>query len=1167
MNEHLLLSFPIPSKQNRVFPKSAVSIGKIFGKTDLPAGRVKSHQKVMKNIALRRTDIVKNNYFISTILLKKFLFTTIVCVAFCLYFNTKSFSQTIFYYTGGDQTYTVPANVYCIDVKLWGGGGGAGDNRNGGNGGGGAYVYGRLNVTPGENLTIIVGGGGAAGVRNTGGAYNGGTTYGGGGRGWQDDRGGGNGGGRSAIRRGGTELATAAGGGGGGGSGTSGGNGTRYCGGGGAAVNGTGGRGGDRDGCAYGSGGCGGTPTGNQNCTNAPNGTQFNGGDGENIGNQTYGGAGGGGGWYGGEGGNSGGNNSGGGGGGSSYFSGDLFASSAGNTGNANGSGGGYIAAGNWNDIYNGQNYGGGGSRCSSGNSNCGNDNSNTGLAGQHGRIVIVATYTATAGTLLANGTSGSITVNVGATVNFSRSGGTGTAHYWIADHTNNFMGWNVCDNCYVGQNSFSRTFNESGSYLIRLHPEECGIYNWSQLSDVVVTVRPRTWVETVQAYSIIGNPGSTSLTANAQVDINRGLLVHLPLNGNSMDVSGNGHHATFKAGGYNATGDTQDPAFTQDRFGNYARALYFDGNDFLSIPSLTNLSGDELTIAYWFKGPANYSAVRQQSGAGYIVSGWSTGLHILSHDGGTTNGLNQGAAVRDGNWHHVVFTWQRDMSSIFTWQPASNFLFRAFVDGALVGQRVSGSSPIPNMNTATLIGSYLGTSEFMVGTIDDIRIYRKALTTDEVVQLSGIGQSFSYSWSPSGGLSATNAQSVTASPTSHTTYTASVIFNSGPAGTSASVITVVPPASVTINGGTIYCGSASATTLSVAGSQANLVAYYPFASNLNDISGSGLNLSGSGGSFAGGGLKLTKTSNYTSASTGILNNDNHTIAFYIKFDDEPDGYWRKIFGYEPSGSDRSPGLWMFPSTGIRIHWRYDAGNTGISEDPGYTIGEWYHVAGVKNGATFTLYVDGIAVYTGSVANPKHAGNSILWFGGAPVTLKEFKIFNRSLSAADINAARQWTWYSGTCNGTVAGTGQSITVTPPATTTYFIRDVNTLTNGTGCSANATITINPLPTATISGTTEVCRNAAQPNITFTGASGTPNYTFTYNINGGSNQQISTTGGNASVTLPVPTTTVGTYVYNLLHVSDSSPTNCAQNQSGSATVNVVFPVAPTLDTQDP
>ena len=53
-------------------------------------------------------------------------------------------------------------------------------------------------------------------------------------------------------------------------------------------------------------------------------------------------------------------------------------------------------------------------------------------------------------------------------------------------------------------------------------------------------------------------------------------------------------------------------------------RSLLLDGNvDSVAIESLSDLSGPELTIQYWFKGSSIQSAVRQQSG-GWIVAGWN---------------------------------------------------------------------------------------------------------------------------------------------------------------------------------------------------------------------------------------------------------------------------------------------------------------------------------------------------------------------------------------------------------------------------------------------------------------------------------------------------------------------------------------------------------------
>jgi LruC domain-containing protein len=119
--------------------------------------------------------------------------------------------HNVFDYTGGNQTFTVPAGVTSLQVSMWGagGGGGAPSRSQLASGGGGGYTAARVAVTPGEVLTIIVGGGGGGSSVRLGG-------FGGGGDGHPSYNAGAGGGGRSALRRGSLELLTAAGGGGGG---------------------------------------------------------------------------------------------------------------------------------------------------------------------------------------------------------------------------------------------------------------------------------------------------------------------------------------------------------------------------------------------------------------------------------------------------------------------------------------------------------------------------------------------------------------------------------------------------------------------------------------------------------------------------------------------------------------------------------------------------------------------------------------------------------------------------------------------------------------------------------------------------------------------------------------------------------------------------------------
>lgn len=94
-----------------------------------------------------------------------------------------------------------------------------------------------------------------------------------------------------------------------------------------------------------------------------------------------------------------------------------------------------------------------------------------------------------------------------------------------------------------------------------------------------------------------------------------------------------------------------------------------------------------------------------------------------------------------------------------------------------------------------------------------------------------------------------------------------------------------------------------------------------------------------------------------------------------------------------------------------------------------------------------------------------------------------------------------------------------------------------------------------PNASISGTTQVCLNdTPAPQITFTGSAGDAPYTFTYTINGGAPQTVTTSGNNNSVTVNAPTGAAGTFTYALVSVEDGNGDE--DNASGTAVVTVIL-----------
>jgi large repetitive protein len=139
-------------------------------------------------------------------------------------------------------------------------------------------------------------------------------------------------------------------------------------------------------------------------------------------------------------------------------------------------------------------------------------------------------------------------------------------------------------------------------------------------------------------------------------------------------------------------------------------------------------------------------------------------------------------------------------------------------------------------------------------------------------------------------------------------------------------------------------------------------------------------------------------------------------------------------------------------------------------------------------------------------------------------------------------------------NSTTSQITGTVTVTP--TFTY---------NGVGCTGapkSFVININASPNGTLTGSTDLCVNATPPLLTFTGTSGTAPFIFTYTLNNGTSQTISTTGGN-SITLAVPTSAQGIFTYELISIQDSNTVACTKIVSQTAIVQVF--ALPTISTE--
>jgi hypothetical protein len=218
-----------------------------------------------------------------------------------------------------------------------------------------------------------------------------------------------------------------------------------------------------------------------------------------------------------------------------------------------------------------------------------------------------------------------------------------------------------------------------------------------------------------------------------AKADLTAGLVGHWAFDEESgttaLDSSSNGNAGTLTNGPVRSTGAAVGSG-----------ALSFDGiNDYVTIPdsaSLSSLEGsNQATISYWIKrnSTATMGVVsRIDSGRIFTIysdanfsvrvewrfGGSGTGGTTLDHAGVSSS------LIPVGTWHHVVIIYNNPTSYVY-------------VDGQLISIRTgTGGALNTDVSGPLLLGKY--SSLYLNGSIDDVRIYNRALTVDEIGTLCG---------------------------------------------------------------------------------------------------------------------------------------------------------------------------------------------------------------------------------------------------------------------------------------------------------------------------------------------------------------------------------------------------------------------------------------------
>lgn len=208
--------------------------------------------------------------------------------------------------------------------------------------------------------------------------------------------------------------------------------------------------------------------------------------------------------------------------------------------------------------------------------------------------------------------------------------------------------------------------------------------------------------------------------------------VAHWPLDGDARDVAGGGHH-----------GVVVNAVPTEDRFGSPNGAFRFDGDgDYIDISEDIDQGTGDLTWSAWFQqeDPPRFRAILSKKepkqsrfdSLQLFGSCYDAGVPCFEICDGDQNVCDAAVAPRrydDGRWHHIAGV--RDGKSV-----------KLYLDGMLAGSVASsgldadGADGI-KIGAAGDLGAGCNkpgcTDDSFLGSIDDVRIYDRALTPQEI--------------------------------------------------------------------------------------------------------------------------------------------------------------------------------------------------------------------------------------------------------------------------------------------------------------------------------------------------------------------------------------------------------------------------------------------------
>jgi len=262
-----------------------------------------------------------------------------------------------------------------------------------------------------------------------------------------------------------------------------------------------------------------------------------------------------------------------------------------------------------------------------------------------------------------------------------------------------------------------------SGSFYISRD-----VFSWqafyARIDEVRIYNRALEQSEIIALYK----SGLAKINASQNNQLTDGLVGLWSFNGpdisgtDAFDRSGQGNHGVLNGN-------------VAPTIGKVSQALSFDGNDYVQANDANSLDiAGPLTVSLWMNpsnsmsGNHNNVFIAKGNEGNYMMTFSETGAAFrprLYVKGLSDVEVSSSTAVSTNQWSHVVGVYD-------------NSKLMVYVNGLLTGSDASTGTPTTNAYTLD-IGSISGNWGF-TGTIDEVRIYNRALSAEEILRLYNLG-------------------------------------------------------------------------------------------------------------------------------------------------------------------------------------------------------------------------------------------------------------------------------------------------------------------------------------------------------------------------------------------------------------------------------------------